>query len=115
MQGAIKDTLAMGIVPRESRVLGLAGTVPYLFTSVSTVYLGWDLAQEWPTGSAFKDAILLNRESAEYLMSVIEPLQLGYGAVIISFLGAIHWVSSVGSSPKHHNQVLIGLLGSRVR
>ena len=34
----------------------------------------------------------MNHDTAQYLLSVIEPLQLGYGAIIISFLGAIHWV-----------------------
>ncbi|ODA77438.1 hypothetical protein RJ55_07067 [Drechmeria coniospora] len=69
----------------------LAGTIPYLATSLSTVYLAWDLTKELPTGNAFYDAIFLNHDTANHLQSVVEPLQLGYGAVIISFLGAIHW------------------------
>jgi len=46
-----------------------------------------------PTGNRLYDALFIPHDTAHYLLSVIEPLQLGYGAVIISFLGAIHWVS----------------------
>ncbi|KAF4977665.1 hypothetical protein FZEAL_5855, partial [Fusarium zealandicum] len=87
----VKDTFRFKSVPKESRILGLAGTLPYLGTSLSTVFLAWDLNKEWPTGNSFYDAILVDHETAKYLLSVIEPIQLGYGAVIISFLGAIHW------------------------
>lgn len=91
-QNIVRDTFRLSRVPRESHILGLAGTLPYLATSLSTVFLAWDLNKELPTGNAFYDAIFVNHETAQYLLSVIEPLQLGYGAVIISFLGAIHWV-----------------------
>ncbi|RGP80564.1 putative mnn4-regulates the mannosylphosphorylation [Fusarium longipes] len=87
----VKDTFTFTDVPRESRILGLAGTLPYLGTSLSTVFLAWDLNKNIPTGNSFYDAIMVDHETAKYLLSVIEPLQLGYGAVIISFLGAIHW------------------------
>ncbi|KAM0425615.1 hypothetical protein ACHAPT_009147 [Fusarium lateritium] len=87
----VKETFRFRSVPRESHILGLAGTLPYMGTSLSTVFLAWDLNKQWPTGNAFYDAILVDHETAKYLLSVIEPLQLGYGAVIISFLGAIHW------------------------
>ncbi|RSL47418.1 hypothetical protein CEP54_013403 [Fusarium duplospermum] len=87
----VKDTFRFKSVPRESHILGLAGTLPYMGTSLSTVFLAWDLNKEWPTGNAFYDTIFVDHETAKYLLSIIEPLQLGYGAVIISFLGAIHW------------------------
>ncbi|KAH6884812.1 hypothetical protein B0T10DRAFT_539748 [Thelonectria olida] len=89
--GVVKDTFRFRDVPRESRILGLAGTLPYLGTSLSTVFLSWDLNKQWPTGNSFYDSVLVDHETARYLLNVIEPLQLGYGAVIISFLGAIHW------------------------
>lgn len=79
-------------MPRESHALGLADTVPYLATSLSTVFLAWDLEQTLPTGSTLYDSVFVSHETARFLLGVIEPLQLGYGAVIISFLGAIHWV-----------------------
>ncbi|CAM1500417.1 Fc.00g095790.m01.CDS01 [Cosmosporella sp. VM-42] len=87
----VKDTFRLTNVPRESYILGLAGTLPYLGTSVSTIFLAWGLSKDWPTGNAFYDAISVDHETARYLLGVLEPIQLGYGAVIISFLGAIHW------------------------
>ncbi|KAL4723527.1 hypothetical protein ACLX1H_009164 [Fusarium chlamydosporum] len=87
----VKDTFTFTNVPRESRILGLAGTLPYLGTSLSTVFLAWDLNKNIPTGNSFYDAIMVDHETAKHLLSIIEPVQLGYGAVIISFLGAIHW------------------------
>ncbi|KOS20085.1 hypothetical protein ESCO_006327 [Escovopsis weberi] len=87
----VKETLRLTKIPKESHILGLAGTVPYLATSLSTIYLAWDLTKELPTKSGFMDAITIDHDTARQLLDIIEPLQLGYGAVIISFLGAIHW------------------------
>ncbi|MCJ1381273.1 hypothetical protein MMC17_004382 [Xylographa soralifera] len=83
----IRETFAMSEVPREALVLGMAGVLPYLATSISTVYLAWDINHAALTGSGF----LLSGQTAELLLHIIEPLQIGYGAVILSFLGAIHW------------------------
>ncbi|OAA57994.1 hypothetical protein SPI_06879 [Niveomyces insectorum RCEF 264] len=87
----IKEALAWKAVPRESYIVGLGGTVPYLVTSLTTVYLGWNLRHTYPTSSALGNSFMVSQETAQHWLSVIEPLQLGYGAVIISFLGAIHW------------------------
>ncbi|KAI0376423.1 hypothetical protein F5Y04DRAFT_266537 [Hypomontagnella monticulosa] len=87
----VKETFALSSVPREPYFLGLAGTFPYLATSISTVYLSWDLSTEWPSTSSFVNNILISHDTARHLLSVIEPIQLGYGAIIISFLGAVHW------------------------
>ncbi|KAH6695747.1 hypothetical protein F5X68DRAFT_244559 [Plectosphaerella plurivora] len=87
----VKDTFRMEDVPKEPYVLGLAGTIPYLFTSLSTVYLSWDLNTTWPSSSAFLNHIYMNHDDAKALLALLEPVQLGYGAVIISFLGAVHW------------------------
>ncbi|PHH90855.1 hypothetical protein CDD83_2454 [Cordyceps sp. RAO-2017] len=86
-----RDTFRLSAVPRESHILGLAGTLPYLATSLSTIFLAWDLTKQLPTGNALYDAVFIDHQTARHLLGVIEPLQLGYGAVIISFLGAIHW------------------------
>lgn len=83
----IKETFALNDVPREALYLGMAGLLPYVATSLSTVYLAWDINHAAVTGTGF----LLSGPTAEALLHVIEPLQIGYGAVIISFLGAIHW------------------------
>ncbi|KAL8683539.1 MAG: hypothetical protein Q9186_000451 [Xanthomendoza sp. 1 TL-2023] len=83
----IRETFALNEVPREAFFVGLAGVIPYLATSASTVYLAWDINHAAMDGHGF----LLSGESAELLLHILEPLQIGYGAVIISFLGAIHW------------------------
>ncbi|KAL8829902.1 MAG: hypothetical protein Q9191_001745 [Dirinaria sp. TL-2023a] len=83
----VKATFALDEVPREALYIGFAGVLPYMATSLSTVYLAFDInhAQDWGTG------FLFSSETAELILHVIEPIQIGYGAVIISFLGAIHW------------------------
>lgn len=83
----IKETFALNEVPREALYIGMAGLLPYVATSLSTVYLAWDINHASLDGQGF----LISGEQAELLLHIIEPLQMGYGAVIISFLGAIHW------------------------
>ncbi|KAI8944081.1 hypothetical protein F4801DRAFT_572908 [Xylaria longipes] len=87
----VKATFSLADVPKEPYFLGLAGTLPYLGTSISTVYLAWVLNSPWPTSSAFANNIMISPESASQLLATLEPIQLGYGAIIISFLGAVHW------------------------
>jgi hypothetical protein len=85
-QGTIKDTFSLSEVPREAYYMGLAGTLPYLATSLSTVYLSWELNHA-NAGYGF----MISEKNATYLLHLVEPLQIGYGASILSFLGAIHW------------------------
>jgi hypothetical protein len=85
-QGTIKETFSLAEVPREAYYMGLAGTLPYLATSVSTVYLAWELNH---ANAGY--GMIFSSKDATYLLSLIEPLQIGYGASILSFLGAIHW------------------------
>lgn len=84
--GTIKATFSLADVPREAYYMGLAGTLPYLATSFSTVYLAWELNHA-TAGYGF----LISEADAIYLLHLLEPLQIGYGASILSFLGAIHW------------------------
>ncbi|EXJ81864.1 hypothetical protein A1O1_07929 [Capronia coronata CBS 617.96] len=83
----IKDTFSLHEVPRQALYVGLAGVVPYLATSLTTVYLSFDIQYAANHGTGF----LMSGETAETLLHILEPIQLGYGATIISFLGAIHW------------------------
>jgi hypothetical protein len=87
----VVDTIALDQVPRNAYRLGLAGTVPYLFTSLSTVYLSWNLNTQWPTDNQLLNSFMVSNATAKEFLQMLEPIQLGYGAVIISFLGAIHW------------------------
>ncbi|KAH9864142.1 hypothetical protein J1614_010076 [Plenodomus biglobosus] len=84
--GTIKATFSLADVPREAYYMGLAGTLPYLATSFSTVFLAWELNH-----ITAGHGVLLSEANATYLLHLLEPLQIGYGASILSFLGAIHW------------------------
>lgn len=84
--GTIRETFSLAEVPREAYVIGLAGVLPYLATSLSTVYCAWELNH-----SVAGYGYILSAENASTLLHFLEPLQIGYGAVILSFLGAIHW------------------------
>ncbi|KAM3065891.1 hypothetical protein ACMFMG_009883 [Clarireedia jacksonii] len=83
----IKETFALNDVPKESLYIGAAGVIPYAATSASTVWLAYDINHAHATGQG----IMFSPETAHQLLDLITPVQVGYGAVIISFLGAIHW------------------------
>ncbi|KAL1965082.1 hypothetical protein VTN77DRAFT_6142 [Rasamsonia byssochlamydoides] len=83
----IKDTFSLNEVPKEALYFGVAGVVPYLATSLNTVYLAWEMNNQATTGSGF----LISGDTAQIMLHLIEPVQVGYGAVILSFLGAVHW------------------------
>ncbi|KAI0535906.1 hypothetical protein GGR58DRAFT_420158 [Xylaria digitata] len=87
----VQETFSLANAPTEPYWLGLAGTLPYLGTSISTVYLSWVLNTPWPSPSALTNNFMISQETASQLLATLEPIQLGYGAVIISFLGAVHW------------------------
>ncbi|KAK4203398.1 hypothetical protein QBC40DRAFT_274707 [Triangularia verruculosa] len=87
----VKDTFALSSVPREPYLLGLAGTLPYLGTSLATVYLSWNLNTKFPTDSSFLNSFMFSHEAASQWLHILEPIQVGYGVALISFLGAIHW------------------------
>ena len=78
VQRVIKDTFALNEVPREALFIGMAGLLPYVATSLSTVYLAWDINHATADGQGF----LISGETAELMLHIIEPLQMGYGAVV---------------------------------
>jgi len=90
----------------------MAGVLPYLATSLSTVYLSYDINHASASGTG----LLLAPETAEALLHIIEPLQIGYGAVILSFLGAIHWgLEWAGYGGKHgYSRYAIGVVAPAV-
>jgi hypothetical protein len=47
-------------------------------TSLSTVYLAFDINHASEVGSGY----LFSSQTAELLLHVIEPIQIGYGAVV---------------------------------
>jgi hypothetical protein len=84
-QETIKETFALTEVPRESYYIGLAGVLPYLTTSLSTVYLAFDINHAQATGSG----LLFSPETAHHILSIIQPIQIGYGAVVRRNLSSI--------------------------
>ncbi|KAI9821463.1 MAG: hypothetical protein M1832_003309 [Thelocarpon impressellum] len=109
----IKETFSLQAVPREALYIGLAGVLPYLATSMTTFYLAWDINFAHATGQGF----LLSGATAEALLHIIEPLQVGYGAVILSFLGAIHWgleFAKYGGQHHGYKRYMIGVFAPAV-
>ena len=56
----------------------MAGVVPYLATSVSTAFLAWDINYAHMTG----EGLFFSDTTAELMLHIIEPIQVGYGAVV---------------------------------
>lgn len=78
LQKTIRDTFSLEEVPRQAYYMGMAGVLPYMATSLSTVYCAYEInhAAEFGTG------YLMSEKYAEALLHVIEPVQVGYGAVV---------------------------------
>ncbi|KAH7148280.1 hypothetical protein EDB81DRAFT_882713 [Dactylonectria macrodidyma] len=89
---AVRDTLSFRSVPRNFHIIGLTGTLPYMGTSLSTLFLSWNLNKDLPTGNSLLDSLFVDHDTARHLLDVIEPIQLGYGAAVITCLGASHWL-----------------------
>lgn len=54
--------------------------VPYLVTSLDTAYLAWEINNNATTGSGF----LISGDTAQLMLHLMEPIQVGYGAVVSS-------------------------------
>jgi Protein of unknown function (DUF3429) len=103
-----------GGTPAPALVAGLVGVLPYAATSLGTLLLTWDInaatsgnqalhsqtashGTHTPTNfpemfvDRFFAAYYLDPATAQHLLNIIQPIQIGYGAVLLSFLGAIHW------------------------
>lgn len=59
----------------------MAGVIPYAVTALSTVYCSWEISHAADTGTGF----LIDERTAEMLLHIIEPIQVGYGAVVSSY------------------------------
>lgn len=79
-QAVIKDTFKLDAIPKEAIRIGLAGVIPYLVTSTATVVCAFEMNAAVHTGSGF----LMDASTAEALLHVLEPIQIGYGAVVRS-------------------------------
>lgn len=91
-------------VPQPFMVLGLAGGLPYLGASATTVYLARQ-AQLAASGAA----IGIDPGVAITLMDQALNLQVTYGAVMLSFLGALHWGMEIAGYGGHKGYRRLGL------
>lgn len=67
-------------------VMGLAGALPYLGASLTTLYVARQASQAAAGLSSTTDLT-----SAIALLDQCSHFQVTYGAVMLSFLGAMHW------------------------
>lgn len=56
----------------------MAGVIPYLATSLQTAYLAWEINRASTLGEGF----IFSGQSAELMLHMLEPVQIGYGAVV---------------------------------
>ncbi|CAO1637744.1 unnamed protein product [Sympodiomycopsis kandeliae] len=73
-------------VPRPALLWGAAGVLPYVGTSGASLYL----ARQASLVANGLDS-RMDIETASALLLHAQNVQIAYGAIILSFLGAIHW------------------------
>jgi hypothetical protein len=56
----------------------MAGVIPYLATSLETVYLSYEINR----AAALGDGLIFSGQSAELMLHMLEPIQVGWGAVV---------------------------------
>jgi len=83
-------------VPQPFMVLGIAGGLPYLGAAATTVYLARQ-AQLAASGAA----VGIDPGVALTVLDQALNLQVTYGAVMLSFLGALHWGMEVAGYGGH--------------
>ncbi|KZV88294.1 hypothetical protein EXIGLDRAFT_619554 [Exidia glandulosa HHB12029] len=90
--GAVAST-----VPKPVMAFGLAGALPYLGTSLSTLYLARQ------AGNAA--ASIVSGVDPSMMLAALDSclnVQVTYGAVLLSFLGALHWGMEFAGYGGHH-------------
>ncbi|KAG9127595.1 hypothetical protein FRC07_011913 [Ceratobasidium sp. 392] len=73
-------------VPNPALRMGLAGGIPYVGTSLATLYYSRELAR-----AASGAAPGLDANAIVDTLHQLQHVQVTYGAVLLGFLGAIHW------------------------
>ncbi|KDQ16153.1 hypothetical protein BOTBODRAFT_130413 [Botryobasidium botryosum FD-172 SS1] len=109
--GALKDdfvsftsTIA-STVPKPLMVLGLAGGLPYVATSLSTLYYARQ------AGLASQGLLPIDPAAALSMLTQCTHVQIAYGATMLSFLGAIHWGLEISEYGGQHGyrRLLLGV------
>jgi hypothetical protein len=78
LQQTIRDTFDLSEVPTRAYYMGLAGVIPYAATGLGTVYCAYEINHSADYGTG----LFVSGQTAEQLLHIIEPLQVGYGAVV---------------------------------
>lgn len=74
------------VVPQPALLWGSAGIIPYVSTAAASIWL----ARKEHLVSLGLDKSM-DSETASALLLHAQNIQVGFGAVLLSFLGAIHW------------------------
>ncbi|KAJ3849504.1 hypothetical protein EV368DRAFT_67384 [Lentinula lateritia] len=101
---AITSSLA-STVPKPVLVFGLLGTIPYVGTGATTVYLA-----SVAGAAAAGHPTSIDPGVALTLLDQALNIQVTYGAVLLSFLGALHWGMEFASPRPTHSQSVRRLL-----
>jgi len=96
----------LSAVPTPVMVFGLAGALPYLGASGFTVYLANQAGQ-----AASGEVSYINPALAQQLLDQAMSVQVTYGAVMLGFLGALHWGMEFAGYGGHKGskRLLLGL------
>ncbi|EPQ27301.1 uncharacterized protein PFL1_06890 [Pseudozyma flocculosa PF-1] len=73
-------------VPRPALLWGGAGAIPYVTTAGASIWLA---RQEHLVNLGYDKT--MDSETASALLLHAQNIQVGFGAVLLSFLGAVHW------------------------
>ncbi|KAJ7799839.1 hypothetical protein B0H14DRAFT_2387779 [Mycena olivaceomarginata] len=91
-------------VPRPVMLFGLAGGIPYIGASLTTVYLAHE------AGLAASGALgHVDPGAAITIVDQALTFQVTYGAVMLSFLGALHWGMEFAGLGGHHGAKRLAL------
>ena len=90
-------------------LVGLAGTIPYVGTALGTIFLAREASR---ASQGLNTLVGGDMQSILESLHTLEAIQITYGAIILSFLGAIHWgmeFSKYGGS-QGYGRLAIGVL-----
>ncbi|EJU00688.1 hypothetical protein DACRYDRAFT_23067 [Dacryopinax primogenitus] len=95
-------------VPKPVLYTGLIGAAPYIGTAAATLYYARQ------AGLAFSGAlegVTVSPETAMAILNGCAHLQVTYGAVLLSFLGALHWGMEIAQygGEKGYKRLLLGV------
>ncbi|KAJ4477098.1 hypothetical protein C8R41DRAFT_773146 [Lentinula lateritia] len=101
---AITSSMASS-VPKPVMVFGLLGTIPYVGTGATTVYLA-----SVAGAAAAGNPTSIDPGVALTLLDQALNIQVTYGAIMLSFLGALHWGMEFASPRPTQSQSIRRLL-----